>query len=464
MARTIDINLNPLLAKDVPEFGRITPVMKDMRNVRYIDTGTERKRPGHQEKWDTAVDEPIIFLMPEDTGYAVNRIGDIFKLGSTITNLYTLPPISSKPTYIKYNNELIVATGTPLITIDGSDVALVGNSTPSAKIVLWVSDHAVYLGYHATEFVSSAPGNPKSVDISDGARYYNIEKSGTIQNAIDFNEKLLIFTEKKIEVWDYRGSDPPFVNQAGAEVDVGLGAVNSLVRADEKIWFYGDDGDFYRLEGFVPIKISTNYRAELDTASDPTAWEGYDITKENVIMWINRPSGKTLLYDYRKNRWLEDNWWVAGGWQALPFSSYMELGAGKVQYFGSAKYDGLVHHWSYDYKTDNGDPIRVNREFTLPLTQRGFNGRLSKLRFRREAGQATATTPDPVFMVRTNFDRNGWSAYEHLTLGQLGDHFPYVDMNDNLGVGREADIEIVMTDPVDFLITNIFATVEAGIH
>jgi hypothetical protein len=461
MARTIDIDLNSVVAKDIPDFGRITPVVNDQRNVRRIDTGDVIKRPGHEEKWDTGVDEPIKFLIPENTGYALDRFGNIFQLGDTINKIYTVAPIKVRPTYIKYNKKIVLATGTPVLEIDGGNVALVGNSLPSAKFVVLINDHAIYLGYHPTEFTSSVPGNPKSVDTAFGARRYNIQKSGTILNAIDFNEKLLIFKEKEIEVWDYRAGDPPFVRQPGAKVDVGIGAVDSLVRADEKIWFYGDDGSFYRLENFVPIKISPNQRTYIDNVADRTKWDGYDITTENVIMWNNRASGKTMLFDYRKDDWLEDNWWNKGCWEYMPFSAYMELGA--KRYYGSSKYDGLIHETSYDIKTDNGEPIRVVKEFTVPLTQRGFNAKVSRLRFRRLSGQGSSTVSDPVFMVRTNFDKEGWSDYEHLTLGQVGDKAPYVDL-DPVGVGKEMAVEIVHTDPTDFLITNVYATVEAGRH
>lgn len=463
MARTkvIDVNLNPILAKDIPSFARKLPIMTDMQNVRYIDTGIDRKRPGYLEEWDTTVAEPIKFLIPENNGYAIDGKGGIFTLGDSINKIYTLAPVSSRPTYIKYDDKLLVGTGGPVIEIDNVTVSLVGNGVPSAKFIRIINDHAIYLGHHPTNFVSSVPGNPKSVDDTLGARTYVIQKTGTIQNAIDHNENLLVFKEEDIEIWSYRGGDPPFIRQPGAKIDdVGLGAVDSLVRADQRIWFFGSDGDFYKIEGFAPIKISTNYRLELDSATDYSKWEGYDITKENVIMWINRVSGKTLLFDYRKDRWLEDNWWNGGCKQALPFSSYMEHGNKKInQYFGSGKFDGKIHNWSYEHKDDNGEPIRVSKEFTVPLSGSGFRGNVRRINFRREANQAISTETSPVFMVRTRFDKGPWSHYEHLTLGEAGDNTPHAQM-DGVGLGREMDVEIVETDAVDFLLTNIYITVE----
>jgi hypothetical protein len=457
MARTVDIALNPTIAGDVPSFNRIAPVMRVMKNVRYDDLNYVRKRPGQSEKWDTGVDVPVMLLIPENTGYAIDQSGNIFQLGTTVNNMFTISQVRVKPRYIKYDEKLIVATGTPLIEIDGEEVSLVGNGTPNAKYVVLINDYAIYLGHHPTQFVQAVQSNPKSVDTAFGARTYEIQRSGTIQNAIDYNENLLVFEERETEVWSYRGGDPAFVRQPGAKIDKGLGAVDSLVKADRRIWWFGEDGYFYMMKDFAIANISDFMKAEIDLSVDPSKWEGYDIRKESLVMWVNRASGQTLLFDYRREKWLDDNWWNVGAWQSLPFTSYMEQD--NRQYFGSAKYDGLIHDWSKDYKTDNGDPIRTVREFTVPLSKQGFRAKVKRLVFRREANQANETVANPVFMVRTRFDKGTWSDYTHLTLGVAGDNNPYAQM-DRIGYGREMDIEIVETDEVDFLITNIYATVE----
>lgn len=457
--RTVDIGLNPTLAKDVPGFNRIVPIVREMKNVRYDDLGNTKKRPGYLQEWDTIIDEPIKLLIPEATGYAINRAGGIFTLGSSINNIFTLAPFTSRPTYIRYNNSLIVATGAPVIEINGVDVTLVGNEVPNAKYVVLINDYAIYLGYHPTKFFQAVPGNPKSVDTAFGAREYVIQKSGEIQFGIDYRENLLIFKDREIEVWNFRGSDPPFVRQPGAKIEIGLGAPNSVVRdfENDKIYWFGNDGNFYVMEGFTFGNISRFMRADIDTSSNPSAWEGYNMAKDNVIMWINLDSGQTLLFDYHRKRWLEDSWWQSGCHHALPFSAYMELN-GK-QYVGSAKYDGLVHEWSYEHKIDNGDAIRVSREFTVPLSSTGFRARVHRLNFRREANSANVNETDPKFMVRTRFDKGAWSNYEHLTLGVTGDNEPYAQMN-AIGYGREMDIEIVETAATDFLLSNIYATVQ----
>jgi hypothetical protein len=177
---------------------------------------------------------------------------------------------------------------------------------------------------------------------------------------------------------------------------------------------------------------------------------GHDIRKENHIKWTNPTDGITLIYDYAKDAWLEDNVWE-NGWQAMPFSSYMELD--RKQYFGSRKCDGLIHEWSKDYKDDNGSPIRAYRRFKVALSPNGHNVRINSLLLRREGAVATAAITAPTFTVRWRFDKRPWTNWRSITLGAVGKHDPYVKLH-RLGLGRDFEVDIVAADNTDFVFTN----------
>ena len=125
-----------------------------------------------------------------------------------------------------------------------------------------------------------------------------------------------MFGEKRIEVWYDAGNAPPtfpFQRSDGALIQRGLGAPYSVVLEDNTLFFLGDDGMFYRLEGFVPERIS-NHGVE-------TAWQSYgDLSGAfafiytlfgHKLLTITFPSAQaTWVLDLSTRRWHERESWL----------------------------------------------------------------------------------------------------------------------------------------------------------
>jgi hypothetical protein len=451
----VDISLLTGLTKDLRETETFAPAQIDMRNVRLTDAGNAFKRKGYSEWKDTTVEHPVIALIPENDGYAVTENGSIYTLGATVNNIYTSATWNYLPTWTVYNNKIIVAYGAAPLIIDGTSVNLLGGDPPLARFIETISSYTILAGYHPTEFTWSVPGNPESYIEDDGSGTANIQKTGTIQNMIEYKDRLLFFKEREVEVWNFVGGSSPFVRYPGGKIFQGLGAVNSVVKANDRVYWFGHEGDFYVYEGGAARVLSDQMRRRLDEMAHPEELIGYDIRKENIIMWLNPVDGLTLLFDYSKNQWLEDARWDAG-WQSLPFKSYMELN--RKQYFGSRNCDGLVHEWSESYRDDNGTPIRVYQRFKAALSPRGYPVRIDNLLLRREGSMATATVTAPVVDVRWRFNKGTWSHSKHVSLGAVGKHDPYAAKLWQLGLGRDFEMEIVATDATDFVMTNATIT------
>jgi hypothetical protein len=451
MASTVDIALLTGLVKDLRETETFAPAQVDMRNIRLSNAGNQVKRKGYVSWKDTTTEEPVISLIPENDGYALVRDGSIYTLGSSILNIHSGGAWANTPTWSKYNDKIIVASGGLPLLIDGNEVTGLGGNPPSGKFVENISSYTILSGYDETEFSWSQAGNPESWPDDNFA---NVQKTGTILNMVEYKDRLLFFKENETEVWNFVGGSSPFVRYPGGKIFKGLGANDSVVKANDRVYWFAHDGNFYVYEGGVAKVISDNMRRRLDDMSNLNDLKGFDITKENIIMWVNPTDGVTLLYDYSNNQWLEDARWD-NGWQSLPFSSYMEFN--RKQYFGSRNCDGLVHEWSEDHKDDNGQPIRSYRRFKVRLSQRDHTVRVDRLLLRREGAVATGTVASPVVAVRTRFDSGSWSRYHQLSLGAVGEHSAFKELR-RRGVGRDFEVEIVATDNVDFVMTNAVVT------
>jgi hypothetical protein len=451
MARTVDIALLTGLAKDLRGTETFAPAQVDMRNVRLTDTMNIAKRNGYVEWKDTTVDFPVIGLIPENDGYAITENGSIYTLGSTVNSIYGSSTWHNLPTWTKYDDKIIVAYGGHPLTINGDVVATLGGVPPLGKFIETISSYTILAGYDDTEFSWSEVGNPESWPSDHNA---NIQKTGTILNMIEYKDRLLFFKETEVEVWNFIGGSTPFVRYPGGKIFQGLGAVNSVVKANDRVYWFSNEGDFYVYEGGVAKVLSDSMRRRLDEMNNPNDMIGFDIRKENCIMWLNPTDGMTILYDYSKGKWLEDGYWDAG-WQSLPFRSYMEYN--RKQYFGSRNCDGLVHKWSEDSRNDNGQPTRVYRKFKARLSELGHNVRIDRLKLRRKGAVATATVASPVVALRTRFDGGTWSEWRQETLGAVGAHEAFVELR-MLGYGREFEVEISESDAVDFVMTNAIVT------
>jgi hypothetical protein len=453
--RTIEISLQPILAKDLDETERSVPVQIDLRNVRYTDAGNVKKRNGYTEKWDTTAEHSIKALIPIGDGYAIDAIGSIYKLGSSVSLLKTLAPITIVPQHLEYGDSFYLLYGSTPIKITGAAVELI-NQMPRGRFISQVGGRTVVSGHHPTRVDYSAADQPENWTITPGgAGFFEVEDTGDIKSQIEYRNNLFYFKPKEIEVYSFTGvANAPFRLQSGLKIDKGLGAMNSVVKANDRFYWFGNDGDFYEYSGGVPLVISDSIRARLDEMNNTSDLIGLDIRKENIIMWISQTDGMSLIYDYSKKRWLEDNRW-SSGWQSLPFLSYMELN--RKQYFGSVGCDGKIHEWSKDYKDDNGTAIKVYRRLKAQLSRIGHRTRVDRIRLRRKGSVATSAIESPVVAMRWRFDKGKWSKHQQLSLGAVGEHNPYIDIR-RLGIGVELELEITESSAVDYLLTDMLVT------
>jgi hypothetical protein len=455
--RTIRVPLAPDVNKNVDEFERIRV---DSRNIRYTDANNAIKRPGYTGKWDTANEYPIIELIPIDTGYAMDTNGTIYKLGSSVNAIYSSSTLSRRPQWIMDGDDFILVSGAAPIVISNEDIDILAIDAPLGWFIANIGTYTVISGHNDTEFRWSVPGNARNWDVGSGAGFANIEKTGKNRHMLEHRKRLYFFTDDKIETWGFTGTSAPFRRLTGQTIDIGLGAINSVIKTDDTFFWFGDDGAFYVFDGSGGRRLSDPYRKELDTMNNFKDLYGMHIRKEKLVQWTSPHDGKTYNFDYAHGKWLDDNRWQ-GGWQSMPFLSYMELD--NKQYYGSRGHDGQIYEWSTDNKDDNGQPIRVLRTISLPLSENGNSGKVNRARFRRKGGVVTTSETSPEFMVRTRFDKGNWSDYENLTIGAQGQHDPYVDLY-RLGLGRELEMEITESDATEYLLTDILLTVEGLKH
>jgi hypothetical protein len=452
---TKNIALVPKGYKDTKPIETFVPAHIDLRNGHLTDAGNWEKRPGYAQQWDVSTERSVDLLVPEGNGYAVTEDGKVFELTGTPTEL-TGQRLNGeyRPTWENHNDMTIICDGGSPVKIESADTALLGGSPPNARFIGRVGPYTLLCGHDDTEVKFSASGNPETWSGGDSG-FFNVKKTGEkIRNFQAHKEKAYFFKDHNAEVWFNQGGSTPFIRYSGAWINKGIGADYSLVQANNFLYWFGDDGDFYVLNGFQPQVISKSYRAEIDKIVSPSTIYGFDCRKEGLIRWFAPIDGKCFVYDYVHEVFSEDNTWAHGQFERLLWNSYMELN--NEQYFGGYDPTGLIHLWSEDYKDDNGNPIRVFRQFAVPLSEIR-KAKVNRLLFRGQRGVATSSVTDPKLLVEWRLNKDDWQ-YEELDLGAIGSYDPWEMEIRNLGKGNEIEFKIYETDAVSFLLTHMFLT------
>lgn len=456
-----NIGLPPIGFKDLDPKENYIPFQVDLRNGVIARSGNWEKRPGYAESVDLSNQKAVNLLIPEFNGLASTDDGVIYKdiLGAITEITGTTLDGGLRPQWVwgldsSGNRAIVIVNGGNPIKISDTGIgSLLSNTHEDYRYVGRVGPYTLYAGYDDTEFTWSAANNSENVTTGDSG-VANVKKTGTIKFARDFGNLWFIFKDNEIEVWYNRGGDTPFVRLNESTIRIGLGASYSVVEANQSLYFMDSDKKFRVMNGNRADLISGPYESYIfDKIQNPDDVYGFNFEKEHAIRWFSPVDGICLKYDYESQFWSEDNHWEHGMNERLPINSYMEFD-GK-QYFGDYDPTGKIFNWSEDSKDDNGNLIRVLRDFRIRLTENGNMAAVNKLRFEFEQGIDSLTETSPEVLIRWTFDNQSsepeWNT-ETLALNVSPDFDPYAEIF-ALGIGRIMRIQIIETDSVKFLMT-----------
>lgn len=459
--RTINVAIDPVGYKNLDPEETVFPAHLEVQNGGLTDAGHWGKRPGLAAKWDTTVDRGVNLLIPEDYGYIGLDNGALYKVNADGTLSAMAGAAlggSSRPYYKKYDGVLYLVNGGQPIKISAGAASVWAGSPPAAKWIAIVSSYVILAGHDPTEWQYSNAGNPEA---GWGTNVFNVKKIHAIRNVTVRKELLYFWGDKGVEIWWLAGARP-FVRQGNAWIHKGLGASDSVVDANDTFYFFGDDGDFYALDGYNPVVISGSYTKRIRNLVDPAGLYGQHYPMERCVRWLSETDGVTFRYDYKHDMFSEDYEFYNGSKQFLAHGAYMELktSQGKIfGYVGDSRATGLVRTWSFDNKDDAGNPIQVLRDFALVPSARDRNVRIHRVGWRFKPNVANASEAAPEFRFRFKWDGKPWSEWRQMAFGTVGDNDPYL-RSGRIGRGRKIRFQVSHADSTDFLLTHQDLTIE----
>lgn len=248
-----------------------------------------------------------------------------------------------------------------------------------------------------------------------------------------------MFGEETTEVFRLSGASFPLAKVTGSEMERGCGAKFSVASDDNTLFWLGDDLIVYRANGYNPERVSTHAVERkikaLATPSDGRAFT-YNVDG-NKFYVLTFPGFLTLQFNIATGLWNECSTYLKDDWEIVGPSGedtdYVLTTA------GVCKLDTSVN-------TDNGTIMR-RVCVSPPVYNNGERFQVFSFYLDCEVGRTTGT--EPSMMMRVSRDGEGWGNVKTRAMGAVGQYRRRVTWR-NLGVAREMQFELSITDDVPF--------------
>lgn len=354
---------------------------------------------------------------------------------ATVVGAYTVPRFTQ-----------ITAEGYPnLSTVTWMDSYFIGNKPNTQQF--YISGQYDGLTWDALDF-SSAEANPDN-----------------IVAVIADNSNLYLFGSISTEFWNNTGAqDFPYARISGGASEIGLAAVNSLVKYDNTLAFLGKNraGQVFvaRYNGYVPEKLST---AEIDyiineypAVEDATAF-AYNLGG-HAMLQINFPAAdESWLYDGYSKVWSRLQSYGIGRHRA-------EIGVNFLNKILVSDFEnGNLYRLDQNTYTDNGDPIALEI-VSKHLSNDDKRSTAHSLQLVMESGVGAITGQGDNPQVMLSISKDGghtWGTEQWASFGAIGMYRTRAIWR-RLGMARDWAFKFRITDPVKRVIVSANLDIDGG--
>jgi hypothetical protein len=277
---------------------------------------------------------------------------------------------------------------------------------------------------------------------------------------ISDHRELWVFGERSTEVW-YNSGDPdfPFERMQGAFVERGIAAAHSAAKIDNSVFWLGDDRIIYRANGYLPQRISTHaveYSIRSGKVDDAFSYT-YDDEGHKFYLITFPSQNITWCFDVSTGLWHERSHYQ---WVRHHSNCYAKcFGRNLVGDFQN----GYVYELSMNSMMDDSDPI-VREAVSPPIHAMRNNISMSSFEIDMESGIGLTygQGDDPQAMLSWSDDGGKtWSNEHWASIGKIGEYLTRVKWN-RLGMFRQRQIKVVISDPVPVVFISAFAEVKGG--
>lgn len=280
-----------------------------------------------------------------------------------------------------------------------------------------------------------------------------------VGNKVDHRQAVLL-GQTTIELWENIGQAGfPFSRAANGFIEIGCFNGLTAVKLDNSIFWVANDYTVRRLEGTVPVRVSTHAVEQFLTTVTMGSGRAYGYTQDGHLFYVLRFPEGTYVYDATTKEWHErqtygqTNWIAGVHTQAFGLELVGDVTSNKIGYFSATDYDewGSIQRMEWTYQP-------VAPESHNPI----FHDRLDII-VEAGVGLTTGQGSIPVMMLDYSDDAGKtWTSMPNKEIGRIGEYTHQVSWP-RLGSSRKPRVfRAAVSDPVKIAIVDTLWTGRGG--
>ena len=336
-----------------------------------------------------------------------------------------------------------------------------------ASTVLFFDGYFVFNSVGTNEFFLSA--------LYDGTSYSGLDfasaeaQPGFLLAVAQNLQLLFLFCENHIELWyDAGAADFPFQRYAGGVIEKGCAAPLTVINQDEAIFFLGQDLVFYRLQGNVPIRVSTHAVehafATYGGVSDAFCFT-YTLEGHKMVHLTFPSAPHSWVWDVSTNVWHERQSTDSSNNDLMRWRGNCAIRIYNYNLIGDA-YNGNLWILDWNNYTEGGNTMMMQC-VSAPLHQDRQRIWVPRLELDMEVGVGLTSGQGSSPQAMLQWSKDGGQTWSLLqpwrSMGAIGQYLTRLRW---LGLGQAYQwiFRLVVTDPVKRVLIAADADIEIGMR
>lgn len=302
---------------------------------------------------------------------AINVEGSLFvvagnelrqvKADGTSTLRGTIPGVgrvSMAYNQVTNGNQLLIANGQSsgyvFNTATNTFTVISDDAYPGAKAVAYLDSYLLQVEPFGRFWFFS--------DLADALSYNSLDRNESeaspdkIVTLAVSQFEVVVFNQNTIEFFSNVGSDTGTFQNKRILIERGCSSGQSVVKLDNSIFWLGDDGVVYRMDGYNAIPISTG---AIQSAIKASNWSQAFAVKwedgKHKVYYLTFPDGQTWGYDVVTKLWHRRESYGLNRWRLNTLTRWNN------QWIGGDFQDGRLWILDWDYMLEGDQPLVSER-------------------------------------------------------------------------------------------------------
>lgn len=285
--------------------------------------------------------------------------------GTTATSLGTIPGtgrVSITHNQITDGSQIVIANGSSgylYNTKTGMLAQITDDGFPGAKCVDYIDSYVIGVEPQGRFWFASALADATSYNTLD--RYEAESAPDKIVAVVVSHNEVIVFGERTTEFYYDSGANTgTFQRRDGTQMEVGAASQFAIVKIDNTVFWLGNDGVIYKLEGYTPVRVSNApIEQDISRCDLSQCFATAYADRGHKIAYFTFPDGHTWGYDVATQLFHRRQSYRMSRWRVTTLTKF-----GNTWYAGDYS-NGALYAVEWGVNTENGAPLIAERVTTV---------------------------------------------------------------------------------------------------